>query len=337
MNYKEIVYKQITHNETNIVPYTLGFQQESRIRLDAFYDGEGWRSKIEPFIKHVWIMDCQQKRRIDENHSIDIYGSFWEENNLIAHLQKPVLNEPILNGWSMPGASDFFKGNEYAEAKRVLEKYKSSFTLVHIPWGVFEKSWSLRGFENALADMTLNEKFYEDLAERITDHLMEFVEIAIGYDVDGIMFGDDWGGQTGLFMGAERWRRFFKHNYKRLYDRVHQSGKFVLNHCCGNVVDILPDLIEIGLDVYESFQPEAMDIYKVKKEFGKDMTFWGGLGAQSTIPFGNPESIRNEVCALKEKMSKGGGFILAPSKDPSPETPTENLIALLETFGGLNT
>ena len=336
MDCRDIVYKQINHIETDIVPYTLGFQQESRHRLDEYYGRGDWRDKIEPYIKPVWIMDCQQKQWIDENNSVDIYGSLWEENNLIAHLKKPVLDEPTLKGWSMPAASAFFKGNEHAEAKRILEKHKDSFTLIHIPWGIFEKSWSLRGFENALADMSLNEKFYEGFAERITEHLLGFVEIAIEYEVDGVMFGDDWGGQTGLFMGAERWRKYFKKNYKLLYDKVHQSGKYVLNHCCGNIVEILPDLIEIGLDVYESFQPEAMDIYSIKKEFGADMTFWGGLGAQSTIPFGNPESIKNEVITLKNEMSKGGGFILAPSKDPPPETPTENLIALIDLFGGLN-
>jgi uroporphyrinogen decarboxylase len=334
MNYRDIVVSQINHIQTDVIPYTLGFQKESKDRLDIFFGGIAWRNRIKPYIKSIWTMDCQQKRRMDDNHSIDIYGTVWHENELLAHPVKPVLTEPTLKGWDIPDANDFFMGKEYIAAENAMIEHKGSFTLIHIPWGIFEKSWSLRGFENALEDMSLNVKFYEELTERITDHLMEFVEIAIRYDVDGIMFGDDWGGQTGLLMGRERWRQFFKKHYRRLYDKVHGSGKFVLSHCCGNIVDILPDLIEIGLDVYESFQPEAMDIYTVKKEFGADMTFWGGLGAQSVIPFGTPGDIHRQVRVLRKHMGRGGGFILGPSKDPPPETPIENLIALIDAFTG---
>ena len=332
MDYRDIVYKQINHIETKPIPYTLGLQHESRQRLDEYYASGDWRIRIKPYIKHVWVMDCQQKQQVDEDYTRDIYGSIWKENNLIAHLEKPVLFEPSLERWKMPEVSEFFRKNEQDTAREILNKSGNSFTLIHIPWGIFEKSWSLRGFENSLIDMSLNEKFYENLTEIITEHLMEFVDIAIGFDVDGIMFGDDWGGQSGLFMGKERWQRFFKENYRRLYDRVHKSGKYVLSHCCGNIVDILPDLIDIGLDVYESFQPEAMDIQSVKKEFGADMTFWGGLGAQSVIPFGTPSDIYKEVSELRETIGKGGGFILGPSKDPPPETPIENLTALIEAF-----
>ncbi|MDX1358029.1 MAG: uroporphyrinogen decarboxylase family protein [Clostridia bacterium] len=332
MSLKEIVVRQINHSETEEIPYTLGFQQESKLRLDEYYGDKGWRARIVPYIKPVWVMDCQQKRWIDDDHTIDIYGTVWKENNLIAHPQKPVLSEPELKGLDMPSADDFFKSGERDDAFRVLSEYHDSFTLIHIPWGIFEKSWSLRGFENALEDMFINEKFYEELAEKITDHLMGFVDIAMEYDVDGIMFGDDWGGQKGLLMGKARWKRYFKKNYLRLYDQVHKAGKKVLSHCCGNIVDILPDLIDIGLDVYESFQPEAMDIFEVKKKFGADMTFWGGLGAQSVIPFGTPRDIDTQVEILRKRMGAGGGFILAPSKDPPPETPTENLVALVESF-----
>jgi len=332
MNYKQIVKNQVTYIETDIIPYTLGFQEESRNRLDIYYGSGEWRKRIQPFIKPVWIMDCQCKESIDEMRTRDIYGSIWVEDNLMAHLEKPILSEPSLSKYTLPSVDKFFINNEFETAARHLKILKNSFTIIHIPWGIFEKSWSLRGFENALIDMSVNQKFYNELSDNIANHIMEFVEIAIKLPVDGIMFGDDWGGQTGLFMGKERWRKYFKNKYRMLYDRVHQSGKFVLNHCCGNIVEILPDLIDIGLDVYESFQPEAMDIYGVKREFGADLTFWGGLGAQSTIPFGTPGDIYNEVKKLRCELAKGGGFILAPSKDPPPETPLENLIALIDSF-----
>jgi uroporphyrinogen decarboxylase len=108
----------------------------------------------------------------------------------------------------------------------------------------------------------------------------------------------------------------------------------VLTHCCGSIEEILPDLIEIGLDVYQSVQPEAANSnpYDLKRKYGDRMTFWGGLGSQSTIPFGTPEGIRAEVARLCREMGRGGGYILSGSKHLQPETPTENAAAVVEAF-----
>ncbi len=135
-------------------------------------------------------------------------------------------------------------------------------------------------------------------------------------------------------IGPECWRRHLKPRYARIYEAAHAQGKITISHCCGSVADIMPDLIEIGLDVLESVQPEArgMDPYELKKNWGDKIAFWGCLGSQSTIPFGSPAGIRAEVGRLRDRMGEGGGYILAPAKDLQPETPTENAIAALEAF-----
>jgi uroporphyrinogen decarboxylase len=137
-----------------------------------------------------------------------------------------------------------------------------------------------------------------------------------------------------VIIGPDRWRKLFKPRYARIYDAVHTAGKRVIAHCCGSIVDILPDAIEIGLDVLESCQPEArgMNPYELKKRFGKDLTFWGCLGSQSTMPFGTPDEIRAEVRRLCREMGRGGGFILSPAKWLQPETPVENAAAAVESF-----
>ena len=111
-----------------------------------------------------------------------------------------------------------------------------------------------------------------------------------------------------------------------------------MSHSCGSVADIIPDLIEIGLDVLESVQPEAagMNPYDLKKRFGSKITFWGCLGSQSTIHMGSPESIHAEVRKLSAEMSKNGGYILAPAKPLQPGTPTENAVAVVEALCSLN-
>ena len=110
----------------------------------------------------------------------------------------------------------------------------------------------------------------------------------------------------------------------------------MITHCCGSVAALIPDLIEIGLDVLESVQPEAADMnpYDLKDQWGDRLTFWGGLGSQSTIPFGTPDQIHAEVDRLRREMGRGGGYILAPAKSLQPETPTLNAAAVVEAFTG---
>jgi len=98
------------------------------------------------------------------------------------------------------------------------------------------------------------------------------------------------------------------------------------------VTDIMPDIVEIGLDVLESCQPEAMDVYALKRDYGEHITFWGGLGTQRMTPFATPAEIRHEVRRLIAELGRGGGYILAPAKGLQPETPTENAIAVIEAF-----
>ena len=135
-------------------------------------------------------------------------------------------------------------------------------------------------------------------------------------------------------MGANRWRELFKPHLDCMYQQVHDSGKFVLTHCCGSIEEILPDLIEIGLDVYQSVQPEAANNnpYELKRKYGERITFGGGLDSQSIIPFGTPEEIHSEVQRLCQEMARGGGYILGPAKAIQPDTPIENAVAVLEAF-----
>jgi len=241
---------------------------------------------------------------------------------------------PSLAGYALPDVDTCFDPDWGERARKQLEAEQDHFVVGFLGFGLFERSWTLRGFENALMDMVAHPDFYEELVERITNHQMGIVERLLELPVDGILFSDDWAYRQGLLMGADRWRRFFRPRLTRLYARVHQAGKVVLSHCCGSIAEILPDVMEIGLDVYESVQPEAnnSDPYDLKHRYGDRITFWGGLGSQSTIPFGTPAQIRSEVAKLCQEMGKGGGYILAPAKEIQPETPIENVAAVLEAF-----
>jgi uroporphyrinogen decarboxylase len=148
------------------------------------------------------------------------------------------------------------------------------------------------------------------------------------------MLADDWGQQRGVLLGAERWRRYIKPGTARIIETIHAAGKAAILHCCGSVTEIMPDIIDMGLDVLESVQAEAtgMDPYALKKAYGHHLTFWGGLGSQSIIPHGTPDQLRAEVKRLVSEMGRGGGYILAPTKGLMNGMPVENAAAILEAF-----
>jgi uroporphyrinogen decarboxylase len=304
-------------------------------RLDDYYGSDAWRSLVDDAIRQLPIPSIGLLVDIEAGrYFTDLFGSTWRVDLRPHQLVEPALKEPSLDGLKLPEIDDCFDPDWGERVRQQVEEQKNHFLVAFFGFGLFERSWTLRGFENALMDVVAHPDFYDELIERLANHQMLILERLLELPVDGIMFSDDWGYQQGVLIGAERWRSIFKPRLARLYARTHGVGKYVLSHCCGSIVEILPDLVEIGLDVYESVQPEAKDNspYELKRKFGDRLTFWGGLGSQSTIPFGTPDEIRAEVVRLCREMGRGGGYILSPAKDLQPETPTENAAALVEAF-----
>ena len=335
MTPKERVLAQIQHHETQYVPYTLGIESDVARRLDEHYGSAHWRTLVQPAI--VSLPCPSAGLLVDEEAEetfTDLYGTVWRVSARPYHMERPGLAQPSLQGYSLPDAAACFDLDWEARARDFIASYPDRFVVGFIGFGLFERSWTIRGFDDALADSALNEDFYDELIERICEHQMSLVERILELPVDGMMFSDDWGYQRGVLLGAKRWRRFIEPRLAQMYAQVHQAGKYVLSHCCGSVAAIMPDLIEIGLDVLESVQPEAADMnpYELKRRYGDRITFWGGLGSQSTVPFGTSDEIHAEVHRLVCEMGSGGGYILAPAKDLQPETPTPNAVAVLEAF-----
>lgn len=334
MKLREYVLEQIEHHETRLVPYTLSFEGDVSERLDAYYGNQDWRQRIKPYIITVSAVDTDKKEPIDDVYMRDAYGGVWRVDRRPWHLEKPPLDRPSLDGYEFPKPEKFFRPDWKEQAKKTCEENKDSFLVAYLGWGLFERSWNIRGFENILMDAIDAPDFLEELLDGLMNLYLAFIEYTVDLPVDAIFFGDDWGDQRGVILGPERWRRFLKPRWARLYEATHAAGKIVMHHSCGSVADIMPDIIEIGMDTLESVQPEAkgMNPYELKKKWGDKITFWGGLGSQSTIPFGTPDEIRAEIRRLRREMGQGGGYILAPAKPLQPETPTENAVAVLEEF-----
>jgi uroporphyrinogen decarboxylase len=185
--------------------------------------------------------------------------------------------------------------------------------------------------QNLIVDMYRNPEFVEDLMDGVTEYYMTTIEQMLKFDIDAVSFGDDWGYRDGLLMGVKNWRRFIKPRMARMFALVKEAGKSTYIHSDGNVTAIFPDLIEIGLDVYNPFQPEIMDVYEVKKRFGDRLSFHGGIGVQKLLPFGSPEEVEETAQRMIVEVGAGGGYILGPSHSILADSPIENVVALIET------
>ena len=333
MTPREIVLAQIHHRETEHVPYTLGFEQSVAARLDEHFGGEAWRERLIPYIAHCGGVARPPQEQLDDTHHRDAFGTLWRTDGELPAVVEPGLKAPNFEGFDFPSVAAFLNQEATADAKSKVAESPDSLSVISSGVCLWD-SWYVRGFENTLMDCAAEEDFYAELLERITELALALVAECADVPADAIMMGDDWGSQRGVMIGPERWRRFFKPCYARIFDAIHNQGKLAIMHCCGSAADIMGDIVEIGQDVLESVQPEAagMNPYELKRQWGDRITFWGGLGTQQTIPFGTPEEIRGEIRRLRSEMARGGGYILAPAKSLRPETPTENAVAVVEEF-----
>jgi len=219
-----------------------------------------------------------------------------------------------------------------ARLSQFLAENTGRFTCIGLPFSLFERAWALRGMEVLLVDMLDNPAFVDALLDRLLEHNLAILDSAAGYSLDGVWFGDDWGQQKGLITGPRLWRRFILPRVREMYAAARRRGWKVIIHSCGDVSELLPDLIEAGFDFLNPFQPEVMDLLAVKREYGKDLAFCGGMSVQQILPLGTPAQVRETANWLLTAMGREGGYIFAPAHAVPGDVPVENLVAMLEVI-----
>lgn len=339
MTPRERVLAQLHHEETDYLPYELGFDGDVFDRVSEHFGGKEWWDKVEIFFGKVdpgtlsHDPPCPTSNE-SRTHATDIYGSVWRLDRRPVRLEEPVMCEPDFGLLRLPTEDQVFPQGFDAQVRREVEASPDLFHTARFGFGLFERAWVLRGFENLLMDAAAEPDFFEELVRRVADHHMEIVEHLVQLPLDAIFFSDDWGDQRGVILGPERWRKYLKPHLARMYQCTHEAGMVTFSHCCGCITGIIPDLIEIGLDCLQSIQPEAMNPYELKRRWGDKMTFFGGVGSQRLLPFGTPDEIRSEIRKLCREMGQGGGYILGLAKAFQPETPALNAAAAIEEFLG---
>lgn len=258
----------------------------------------------------------------------DMWGVAWKEGFAITH---PLAD----NGFDLrqyefpdPGADGLF---EIADGRAAGNKDK--YLLGMVWWTMFERMHLLRGFDNALVDYILYPEQFKRLQARIFEYDMTIMDHWIDLEVDGIYFSDDWGDNHRLLINPRIWRELWKPYYRKLFKRVRENGMHVWFHSCGNVLDIIPDLLELGLNVLNPVQPRAMNINVLAERYGGKLCFYGGVDVQETLPKGNPEDVRRAVRYLIDTFGAfNGGYIGGVSHSIIDDVPLENILALYQAF-----
>jgi uroporphyrinogen decarboxylase len=238
--------------------------------------------------------------------------------------------------WPDPHDPARFEGLEEG-ARRMYEETDHGM-IANAIGSVFEFSWYLRGFVRFFEDLLIN----PDLAGALLDATLEYqlalmdeILSRIGPFVSVVMTGSDLGTQRSPAMSPELYRSIVWPRYKKLWDCIHsETGAKIFYHSCGSIYPMIPHLIDGGVDILHPMQPLATgmgDREQLKREFGNQLTFWGGFDQQHMLPFGTPDQVREETKRLLDAFVPGGGFVFAAGHNIQADVPPEHVIALFDT------
>jgi uroporphyrinogen decarboxylase len=333
MTRREIVRAALEHRETDPIPYSISLTSQALAKLIEATGDSAVYEKLGSYLTCVDYSGRPAELPGRPEYFLDDFGVLWNRTGVdkdIGVIEAPVIADLEQQNYSFPVVdTDRLRG----EFEVFLNSAGDKFTVIAFGFSMFERSWTLMGMENVLMNMITCPEALEEFYDRIADFWIPLLDLALEYDVDAVQFGDDWGQQKGLIMGPDHWRRFIKPRMARLYQRVKAKGKYVIQHSCGDCHEIFPDLIEIGLDCYQTFQPEIYDIALMKKCYGKRLTFWGGVSTQRCLPYMNRRQVQQEIARVTAALRSGGGLIIAPTHAVPSDVPAENILAMAEVFG----
>jgi uroporphyrinogen decarboxylase len=329
---KRDVIRAVLDGETPpYVPWSMGFTYEAAEKLKAHYNGEDLQVALDNHLLELGNgigfftdvgNDCVQ----------DVFGVVWDRSvdKDIGVVCRRVLPEPTLKGYTFPDPLD---ARFFADIPGKLARFGDCYRVFNIGFSLYERAWTMRGLDTFMMDLLDNPAFAADLLNAICDYNIAQVQGALGYDIDAVYFGDDWGQQQGLQMGPKLWKKFLYPVLKRMYAAVHLGGKKVFIHSCGDVDELFDDLTGIGVDCFNPFQPEVMDVYALMEQYRGRLTFHGGLSTQRTLPYGTVDDVRRETMRLLEAGRKGS-YIFAPAHAVEGDVPLENMLAFIELVQG---
>ena len=274
----------------------------------------------------------------------DDWGVEWDRSGLdrdIGIIASARIARPSLAGFSPPRID--------ADAVRArldawFAKPRDRFVFAKIGTLLFERAWSLCGLEEFLVYMASEPDFVHDLLALICDHSERLIRIATDYPVDGFYFGDDYGQQSGMIVSPSMWHEFFEPHLRRLFaaargashapgaDSATGPARVVALHSCGKIDAVMDALIDAGLDVYQTVQPEVYDLAVLKRDYGDRLSFWGAISTQRDLPVVPAPEVRELIRRTIDTLGARGGYIAGPTHRVPADVPDDTIIAMVEAL-----
>lgn len=348
---RENFYRTVKKQKPERVPFNLELCESL---LNDFYRRTGIRDYREFFGIPFRFVGLAPSRNLP-NYAPYFQGltidsiSEWgvgQQKGKLAHFSKmiPPMErfESPEQVWEFP-LPDILAGYRWEEVnEKVLDLKNRDFVVVNDICGglaidIFEPAWYLRGMETLLMDLLIDEPMATACLDRMTGIKCRLAACWAQVGVDVIIYGDDVGAERSMMMKPEIWRKWLKPRLQKAIIAAKEVNPEVLcyYHSDGQIEEIIPDLIEIGVDILNPIQPECMDPKKIKRLYGAQLSFWGTIGTQTTMPFGSVADVRTTVREMIDMVGYDGGLILAPTHLLEPEVPLENVFAFVETAKGI--
>lgn len=333
MGKRNAVYAALAGGEVPYTPWNFGFTQEPTEELKRHFGIEDQDALDEAMGNHLMILGNAIGFFEDLGGGMfrDHFGVVWNRtvDKDIGMVEGQVVTDrERLDETPFPDPLD---NRFFADIERRVSRYPDRFRAFAIGFSLYERAWSLRGMTELLMDFIDAPEFVAELMDKIADYnIAQAVHAIEKYDVDAVFFGDDWGQQHGLIMGADLWREFIRPRLERMYGAVKSRGKKVIIHSCGDVDELFDDLVEIGLDCFNPFQPEVMDITAIHQNYLGRLSFYGGLSTQKTLPYGSTKDVAEESDQLLE-MGLAGNYIFSPAHAVESDVPLENILTFINS------
>lgn len=343
MTPKQRVYAALRREPADRVPIFMWFHPDTRTLLAELFEIPPAQVDIVlgNDVRMTWVNNnyCMEGivHRCDGQGHVDPWGIEWVKEgpyNQIVRFPLAEASADELRSYRFPAE---FQDELLSKMEPVAACADEYFVGCDVSPNVFEMYWRLRGMEQTMIDMAAEPELAFEMLGRCGDFAVELAEAACRrFPLDWLWTGDDVASQRSLMMSPDTWRGMIKPHLARALDVGKSHGLFVAYHCCGALRPIIPDLIEMGLDVLNPIQCNCpgMDALELKREFGSELTFMGGVDTQGLLPNASAGEVRRATRELIDGMtSDGGGYILAASHTVPPETPVENIFAMYEEAG----
>lgn len=343
MNSKQRVHAALRRQPVDRIPIFMWFHPGTAARLAELLEIPPSQVDLAMGndVRMTWVNNNYAMEGITHEHDgqghVDFWGIRWVKEgpyNQIAHFPLATSTPEQVLDYRMP--VDHTE-ELLSRMEPLLPSCEQYFLGCDVSPCVFEMYWRLRGMEQTMFDMAAQPEVADEMFRRCGDFAVMLSEAACTrFPLDWLWAGDDVAGQRSLLMSPATWRRLIKPHLARVFDVGKAHGLWVAYHCCGALRPIIPDLVEMGLDVLNPIQCNCpgMEPLELKREFGRELSFMGGVDTQGVLPHGSVDAVRRATRRLIDGMtSDGGGYLLAASHTIPPETPIDNIFAMYQEAG----